>query len=86
MIGLRLPPVMRSLHEATGVSIWIATFALAYLARIASGGSAVARATHSDEPRASPVPVDHVDAGGVPPMKMTMTQRVAVIAARGADW
>jgi cytochrome c oxidase assembly protein subunit 15 len=36
MIGLRLPPVLRSLHEATGVSIWIATFALAYLARLAS--------------------------------------------------
>jgi heme A synthase len=41
MIGMRLPPVLRSLHEATGVSIWIAAFALAYLARIASGGSAV---------------------------------------------
>ncbi len=39
MIGMRLPPVLRSLHEATGVSIWIATFALAYLARIASGSS-----------------------------------------------
>lgn len=36
MIGMRLPPVLRSLHEATGVSIWIATFALAYLARRAS--------------------------------------------------
>lgn len=37
MIGMRLPPLLRSLHEATGVAIWIATFALAYLARIASG-------------------------------------------------
>ena len=36
MIGMRLPPVLRSLHETTGVSIWIATFALAYLARRAS--------------------------------------------------
>ena len=33
MIGLRLPPVLRSLHEAVGVSIWIAAFTLAYLAR-----------------------------------------------------
>ena len=41
MIGMHLPPVLRSLHEATGVSIWIATFALAYLARIASGGAAI---------------------------------------------
>ena len=39
MIGMRLPPVLRSLHEATGVSIWIATFALAYLARRASVAS-----------------------------------------------
>lgn len=44
MIGMRLPPVLRSLHEATGVSIWIATFALAYLAHLArlSNASAVA--------------------------------------------
>ena len=40
MIGMHLPPVLRSLHEATGVSIWIATFALAYLARIAPGADA----------------------------------------------
>ena len=40
MIGMRLPPVLRSLHEATGVSIWIATFALACLARIAPGADA----------------------------------------------
>jgi heme A synthase len=41
MVLGHLPPVLRSLHEATGVSIWIATFALAYLSRIASGGSSV---------------------------------------------
>jgi cytochrome c oxidase assembly protein subunit 15 len=43
MIGMHLPPMLRSLHEATGVSIWIATFALAYLARLASEGTAAAR-------------------------------------------
>jgi len=42
MIGRHLPPVLRSLHEATGVSVWIAAFALAYLARIGSGSSEVA--------------------------------------------
>ena len=45
MIGMHLPPVLRSLHEATGVSIWIATFVLAYLARRAGpdgGGAAPA--------------------------------------------
>ena len=42
MIGMHLPPVLRSLHEATGVSIWIATFALAYLARRAGPDGGVA--------------------------------------------
>ncbi len=34
MVGMRLPPALRSLHEATGVSIWVATFVFAYLARL----------------------------------------------------
>ena len=38
MILLRLPPVLRSLHEAVGVSVWLGTFTYAYLARIASRG------------------------------------------------
>lgn len=77
MIGMRLPPVLRSLHEATGVAIWIATFALAYLARIASGGSpqvpAVRPADPADAPRAAVFPA------------VTMGHSVAVIVARGAD-
>lgn len=36
MILFHLPPVLRSLHEATGVGIWLSCFALAYLARRAS--------------------------------------------------
>jgi heme a synthase len=40
MVLGNLPPVLRSLHEATGVSIWIATFTLAYLTRIGSGSAA----------------------------------------------
>ena len=40
MVLGKLPPVLRSLHEATGVSIWIATFTLAYLARIGSRSAA----------------------------------------------
>jgi len=40
MVLGHLPPALRSLHEATGVSIWIATFTLAYLARIGSGSAA----------------------------------------------
>jgi heme A synthase len=33
MILLHLPPVLRSLHEAAGVAIWLSCFVLAYLAR-----------------------------------------------------
>lgn len=36
MVLLHLPPVLRSLHEAVGVSVWLGTFAYAYLARIAA--------------------------------------------------
>jgi heme A synthase len=57
MIGMHLPPVLRSLHEATGVSIWIATFALAYLARVSGEGHGVR------EVRVAPKPVDLTDAG-----------------------
>jgi len=37
MILMHMPPVFRSLHEATGVGIWLSCFALAYLARRTSG-------------------------------------------------
>jgi heme a synthase len=37
MVLLHLPPVLRSLHEATGVGIWLSCFLLAYLARLAAG-------------------------------------------------
>jgi heme A synthase len=57
MIGMHLPPMLRWLHEATGVSIWIATFVLAYLARVSEEGPGVR------EPRAAPEPVDLVSAG-----------------------
>jgi len=53
MILFHLPPVLRSLHEATGVSVWIGAFALAYLARIGSGRTEVVVASPSrDEPSA----------------------------------
>ena len=49
MVLGNLPPVLRSLHQATGVAVWIAAFALAYLARIASSGSPIERATGPDD-------------------------------------
>ena len=36
MIGMKLPAVLRSAHQAVGVAIWLSTFAYAYMARIAS--------------------------------------------------
>lgn len=33
MVEMHLPPVMRSLHEADGIAIWLTLFALAWLAR-----------------------------------------------------
>lgn len=80
MIGLRLPPALRSLHEATGVSIWIAAFALAYLARLAGAERAQRSAV------ASPAPsTDFPPSAGIPARRMTMGHSVAVIVARGAD-
>ena len=36
MIGMKLPPVLRSAHQAVGVAIWISAFAYMYMARVAS--------------------------------------------------
>ena len=47
MVEMHLPPAMRSLHEADGIAIWLALFALAWVARFssASGSSEPVRAT-----------------------------------------
>jgi heme A synthase len=41
MVLGHLPPVLRSLHEAIGVGIWLACFVFAYLSAIGGRGSAV---------------------------------------------
>jgi heme A synthase len=79
MIGMRLPPVLRSLHEATGVSIWIATFALAYLARLASRTPTPALSAAADV-RA----VELADAPATASRRAPQ-QSVAVIVARGTE-
>ena len=45
MVLLTLPAVLRSLHEAVGVSVWLGTFTYAYLARVAAGRAGATRAT-----------------------------------------
>ena len=42
MIGLALPPLWRSLHEAVGTLVWVVLFGLAYAARRAAGSPAAA--------------------------------------------
>lgn len=52
MVGMFLPGVLRSLHQAIGISIWLAIFTLAWLARASSHNTAGASAprvlTHAD--------------------------------------
>ena len=38
MVEMHLPPVMRSLHEADGIAIWLTLFTLAWLARYSNAG------------------------------------------------
>jgi heme a synthase len=45
MVLFHLPPVLRSLHEATGVGIWLSCFTLAYLANRAARTPAGDRVT-----------------------------------------
>lgn len=45
MVLLHLPALLRSLHEAVGVSVWLGTFTYAYLAHIAARSSSVALST-----------------------------------------
>jgi len=57
MVLLHLPPVLRSLHEATGVGIWLSCFLLAYLARRAVPvveAGAEASPAFADRVRAAP--------------------------------
>jgi heme A synthase len=64
MILLHLRPVWRSLHEATGIGIWLSCFTLAYLAArvaraapsaVAAAQAQTARAATSPAPSATPV-------------------------------
>jgi len=54
MIIGHLPPVLRSLHEAVGVGIWLACFTFAYLARRSAARVApVAPTAHRPPPIAA---------------------------------
>jgi heme A synthase len=48
MVEMHLPPVMRSLHEADGIAIWLTLFALAWLARFSSASGSRETAPGAD--------------------------------------
>lgn len=62
MVLFRLPAPLRSLHEAVGVAIWLSTFTLVYLARLArrsepaGGAEGATLPPHAPAPAADPMP------------------------------
>lgn len=50
LVELGLPPVLQSLHQATGTLVWVAAFALAALARRAASPGVVVRAASTVRP------------------------------------
>ena len=63
MILLHMRPVWRSLHEATGIGIWLSCFALAYLgARVARAAPSLVASESTTDSRAGAVPVQHASA------------------------
>jgi len=75
MIGMHMPPELRSLHQAVGVGIWLSLFTLAYLARIAS------REPHE---RMAPI-ADASPAGARPRRAGVGTGEVPAVASRGVQ-
>jgi heme A synthase len=53
MVEMHLPPVMRSLHEADGIAIWLTLFALAWVARFSNASGAREPARGADAASAS---------------------------------
>lgn len=85
MIGMRMPPELRSLHQAVGVAIWLSLFTLAYLARGAArdpGGSTSAVAAPGGLPPLTPQPAPAVESAAAPSSELAPT--MAVIVARGS--
>jgi heme A synthase len=55
MVTGGFPGVVRSLHQATGILIWVTTFSMTYLARIAAGTTRVGAPTPSASARTTRV-------------------------------
>jgi heme A synthase len=55
MVEMHLPPVMRSLHEADGIAIWLTLFTLAWVARFSNASGAPASVRDASPAAASRV-------------------------------
>ncbi len=52
MVMNGFPPLFRSLHQATGIAIWVAAIIMLYLARIAAGRTVIGRSSSARVPDA----------------------------------
>jgi heme A synthase len=68
MIGMQMPPELRSLHQAVGVGIWLSLFTLAYLARFAAREPLTEAELAPDASRVDPRAARSVGNGDVPVM------------------
>lgn len=84
MVLLNLPAVLRSLHEAIGVGIWLATFSFAYLARLVAREQRD-RATGTAEPAVLPPPPSPPSPPPISPAG-SRAPTMAVLVARGGDF
>ena len=74
MIGMHMPPELRSLHQAVGVGIWLSLFTLAYLARVAAR-----------EPGAEPALAADPSRPGSRPTRTAAKAEVPAVATRGVQ-
>ena len=68
MIGMQMPPELRSLHQAVGVGIWLSLFTLAYLARFAAREPLTEAELAPDASTVDPRAARAVGKGDVPAM------------------
>ena len=80
MVLFHLPAPLRSLHEAVGVAIWLSTFTLAYLARLASRPEAAGGGERATLPPVAPTP-----AGDPLPATANVRASSRSALARGAE-
>ena len=85
MVVMTLPPVLRSLHQAIGVSVWLGAFVYAYLARVASRPPREARVATAPDAGLKAVGEQPIGVSATVVPSVPRPQSMAVIVARGAD-